>query len=49
MSGQAINARCTKCDHVWEIARLPMPLDAVARCMKNATCPRCGDTKPVLA
>lgn len=47
---QPLNAKCRKpeCAHVWAIAYLPMPVMDVATCGKRATCPMCGDTKPLL-
>jgi len=37
--------RCDSCDHVFLIAKLPMPLLDVARLGTNAACPYCAGTK----
>lgn len=33
-------ARCEKCDHVWVVAYLPMPVEDVARLGMKAACPK---------
>lgn len=44
-----VNAKCPICGHQWIVAYLPMYLEAAARLMKAAACPKCGDDKPVIA
>lgn len=33
------------CGHTWVIAYLPMEMARVARLMRGAHCPKCGETK----
>lgn len=34
--------RCTKCNHVWTAAYLPMELTAFSKLAKGLCCPMCG-------
>lgn len=45
----SIDGRCSKCGHVWEIARLPMPLEQAAKLMERARCPQCSSGKIYVA
>lgn len=42
-------AKCRKCSHCWPAAYAPMGAQAFCRAVKRATCPMCGDTKPLIA
>lgn len=42
-------AKCRICAHCWIVAYLPMDIGKMAKAAKRATCPTCGDTKPVIA
>ncbi|MEK1896213.1 MAG: hypothetical protein AAAB20_23560 [Rhizobium sp.] len=45
--GNPLKGRCGKCDHVFIVACLPMPLTTAAALMKRAACPTCGNLKPI--
>lgn len=40
LDGETFRGRCAGCDHVWVVAYLPQPLDAVAQLAMKAACPR---------
>lgn len=46
-----VRARCSHaaCDHVWPVLYTPMEASLLCKILKHATCPICGDTKPLLA
>ena len=39
--------RHESCGHRWVVVYLPMDLIKAATAMKRATCPMCGDTRPL--
>lgn len=36
---------CRTCGYEWIVAFYPMPLGTFARCLKRATCARCGEIR----
>jgi hypothetical protein len=44
-----LKGKCGECEHVFIVARLPMPLDKAAKLMKSAACPQCASTKIFVA
>ena len=44
-----VRGRCGDCGHVWVVVHPPMPLDAAARLMKRAACPKCACEKVFVA
>jgi len=44
---EPLKGRCGKCQHVFIIARLPMPLAQAAEMMQQAACPSCGSKRPI--
>lgn len=46
-----LRAKCRNgdCQHIWTVAHLPMDLAIVAKLAARAACPKCGDTKPLVA
>jgi hypothetical protein len=46
-----LDAKCRdpKCVHVWTVLHLPMELSKVAEIAARVACPKCGDTKPLVA
>jgi hypothetical protein len=39
---QPLLVRCSKCNHVWTAAWLPMPLGVAGRLLKRIACPVCA-------
>lgn len=48
-SGQTVSGRCDVCNHVWPVAYLPMALEAAARLMSAARCPKGCEGKVYIA
>ena len=44
---EPLKGRCGKCEHVFVVAHLPMPLSTAAEVMLRATCPSCGSKRPI--
>ncbi|MGR9441649.1 hypothetical protein [Rhizobium leguminosarum] len=44
---EPFKGRCGKCEHVFIVAHLPMPLTLAADLMKRAACPSCGSKRPI--
>jgi ribosomal protein S27AE len=40
-------ATCPPCSQTWIIAYLPMEMEKLARLMKGAACPKCGEKKGI--
>jgi hypothetical protein len=41
-----VRGKCTTCDHVWRIAKLPVEVSKFAALAKHAGCPACGKKNP---
>lgn len=46
MADTDLNAECRCCGHIWTVAKLPMPINKVAKLAKKAACPQCAADKP---
>lgn len=44
-----LRGRCDGCGHIWVVAYLPMPVEAVAKIARGAACPMCAGTKVFVA
>jgi hypothetical protein len=42
-------AKCRDCAHCWIVAYYPADMRLLGKVMKRACCPKCGDTKPLVA
>lgn len=42
-------AKCSACQHIWAAAYYPIDLGTMAKILKRAACPKCGNTKPGVA
>lgn len=38
------NVQCGECKHIWAAAYLPMLLEDMAKILRAASCPLCGNT-----
>jgi hypothetical protein len=39
---------CSKCDCVWTVCQLPIDVNELVKATKNASCPECGNKKPLI-
>jgi len=46
---KAFWAKCRSCSHCWPAAYYPMDMAKMGRIIGRATCPKCGDRKPLVA
>ncbi|MBO3760393.1 hypothetical protein [Ciceribacter sp. L1K22] len=47
MPENGLYARCGACEHVFLVARLPMPVAQAAALAERAACSQCGETKRI--
>lgn len=46
---KTLDGKCKGCGEVFTVARLPMPLDQIARLSMRAKCPTCGGKRIAVA